>query len=101
MRHSGLLRGKFRRRVGRHPNAFADVDAGGATRSEICHFLMEKTENPSGSFVATKGVYFVSRFPARCPGVAIGFVLLSTAPGKEHEVDHELLNVKEIVELHP
>ena len=34
-------------------------------------------------------------------GVAIGFVLISTAPAKEHEVYNELLKVKEIVELHP
>jgi DNA-binding Lrp family transcriptional regulator len=33
--------------------------------------------------------------------VAIGFVLISTAPAKEHEVYTELLRVKEIVELHP
>ncbi len=62
---------------------------------------MEKTENSSGSFVATKGLYCVSSFPARCPGMAIGFVLISTAPAKEHEVYNELLKVKEIVELHP
>lgn len=33
--------------------------------------------------------------------LAIGFVLISTAPAKEHEVYSELLRVKEIVELHP
>jgi DNA-binding Lrp family transcriptional regulator len=33
--------------------------------------------------------------------VAIGFVLISTAPAKEHEVYTELLRVKGIVELHP
>jgi DNA-binding Lrp family transcriptional regulator len=33
--------------------------------------------------------------------MAIGFVLISTAPGKEHEVYDELKNIKEIVELHP
>ncbi len=33
--------------------------------------------------------------------VAIGFVLISTAPAKEHEVYSELLRVKWIVELHP
>jgi len=33
--------------------------------------------------------------------MAIGFVLISTAPAKEHEVYNELLKVKEIVELHP
>jgi DNA-binding Lrp family transcriptional regulator len=33
--------------------------------------------------------------------VAIGFVLISTAPAKEHEVYSELLRVKGIVELHP
>jgi DNA-binding Lrp family transcriptional regulator len=33
--------------------------------------------------------------------VAVGFVLISTAPAKEHEVYTELLRVKEIVELHP
>lgn len=38
---------------------------------------------------------------AECPELAIGFVLISTAPAKEHEVYNELLKVKEIVELHP
>lgn len=33
--------------------------------------------------------------------MAVGFVLISTAPAKEHEVYNELLKVKEIVELHP
>lgn len=33
--------------------------------------------------------------------MAVGFVLVSTAPGKEHAVYNELLKVKEIVELHP
>ena len=33
--------------------------------------------------------------------MAVGFVLISTAPAKEHEVYKELLKVKEIVELHP
>jgi len=33
--------------------------------------------------------------------LAIGFVLISTAPAKEHEVYNELLKVKEVVELHP
>jgi len=33
--------------------------------------------------------------------MAIGFVLISTAPAKEHEVYNELLKVKVIVELHP
>jgi DNA-binding Lrp family transcriptional regulator len=33
--------------------------------------------------------------------VAIGFVLISTAPAREHEVYNQLLKVKEIVELHP
>ncbi len=33
--------------------------------------------------------------------MAIGFVLISTAPAKEHEVFNELKNIKEIVELHP
>lgn len=31
----------------------------------------------------------------------IGFVLISTAPAKEHHVYNELLKIKEIVELHP
>ena len=30
--------------------------------------------------------------------MAVGFVLISTAPAKEHEVYNELLNVKEIVD---
>jgi len=33
--------------------------------------------------------------------LAIGFVLISTAPAKEHDVYNELLKVAEIVELHP
>ncbi len=33
--------------------------------------------------------------------MAIGFVLVSTAPAKEHEVYNHLLNVEEVVELHP
>ena len=33
--------------------------------------------------------------------MAVGFVLISTAPAKEHEVYNGLLKVKEIVELHP
>ena len=33
--------------------------------------------------------------------MAVGYVLISTAPAKEHEVYNELLTVKEIVELTP
>ncbi len=33
--------------------------------------------------------------------MAIGFVLISTAPAKEHEVYNELLKVKEIVRSIP
>ncbi|MBI0584412.1 MAG: Lrp/AsnC ligand binding domain-containing protein [Methanomassiliicoccus sp.] len=33
--------------------------------------------------------------------MAVGFVLISTAPAKEHEVYNELLKVEEVVELHP
>jgi DNA-binding Lrp family transcriptional regulator len=33
--------------------------------------------------------------------MAIGFILISTAPAKEHEVYNELKKIKEIVELHP
>ncbi|MEE9223718.1 MAG: Lrp/AsnC ligand binding domain-containing protein [Thermoplasmata archaeon] len=33
--------------------------------------------------------------------MAIGFVLISTAPAKEHEVYEQLQTVPEIVELHP
>jgi DNA-binding Lrp family transcriptional regulator len=33
--------------------------------------------------------------------MAIGFVLISTAPAKEHDVYNALLGVPEIVELHP
>ena len=33
--------------------------------------------------------------------MAVGFVLISTAPAREHEVYNELLKVKEITELHP
>lgn len=31
----------------------------------------------------------------------VGFVLISTAPAKEHQVYNELSKIKEIVELHP
>ena len=33
--------------------------------------------------------------------MAIAFVLISTAPAKDHEVYNELMKVKEVVELHP
>ncbi|MBI4392447.1 MAG: Lrp/AsnC ligand binding domain-containing protein [Euryarchaeota archaeon] len=33
--------------------------------------------------------------------MAVGFVLISAAPAKEHEVYNALLKVPEIVELHP
>lgn len=33
--------------------------------------------------------------------LAVGFILISTVPGKEHQVYNELLKIKEIVELHP
>ncbi len=33
--------------------------------------------------------------------MAVGFVLISTSPSKEHEVYEKLKKVKEIVELHP
>lgn len=33
--------------------------------------------------------------------MAVGFVLISAAPGKEHDVYNTLLKVSEIVELHP
>ena len=33
--------------------------------------------------------------------LAIGFILISTAPAKEHDVYNELMKVKEVVELHP
>lgn len=33
--------------------------------------------------------------------MAIGFILISTAPAKEHDVYNELMKVKEVVELHP
>ncbi|UCD93265.1 MAG: Lrp/AsnC ligand binding domain-containing protein [Methanobacteriota archaeon] len=33
--------------------------------------------------------------------MAIGFVLISTAPAKEHDVYEKLRGVPEIVELHP
>ena len=33
--------------------------------------------------------------------MAIGFVLISTAPAKEHDVYNILLDVPEVVELHP
>lgn len=33
--------------------------------------------------------------------MAVGFVLISTVPGKEHEVYNALLAVPEIIELHP
>ena len=33
--------------------------------------------------------------------MVIGFVLISTAPAKEHDVYHELQKIPEIVDLHP
>ena len=33
--------------------------------------------------------------------MVIGFILISTAPAKEHDVFKALMNVPEIVELHP
>ncbi len=33
--------------------------------------------------------------------MAMGFILISTAPAREHEVYSELLKIEEIVELHP
>ena len=33
--------------------------------------------------------------------MAVGFVLISTEPAKEHDVYNELLKVKQIIELHP
>ena len=33
--------------------------------------------------------------------MVIGFILISTAPAKEQEVYRDLMNVSEIVELHP
>ena len=33
--------------------------------------------------------------------MAVGFVLISAAPQKEHDVYNEMLKVSEIVELHP
>ena len=32
---------------------------------------------------------------------AIGFVLISTVPTKEHDVYNQLINVNDVVELHP
>lgn len=46
-----------------------------------------------------KNITAVTRIEAKL--MAVGFVLISTAPAKEHEVYNELLKVKEIVELHP
>ena len=33
--------------------------------------------------------------------MAVGFVLVSTAPAKEHEVYNQLMEIGEIAELHP
>jgi len=33
--------------------------------------------------------------------MAMGFILISTAPAREHEVYSDLLKIPEIVELHP
>jgi DNA-binding Lrp family transcriptional regulator len=33
--------------------------------------------------------------------MAVGFVLISTAPAKEHEVYNELTKIDQVVELHP
>jgi DNA-binding Lrp family transcriptional regulator len=46
-------------------------------------------------FILSYGFYY--------PGeaMAIGFILISTAPAKEHDVYNALKKIKEIVELHP
>lgn len=33
--------------------------------------------------------------------MAMGFILISTAPAREHEVYSDLLKIPEIIELHP
>ncbi len=33
--------------------------------------------------------------------MAVGFVLISTAPAKEHDVYNELTKIEQVVELHP
>ena len=33
--------------------------------------------------------------------MAIGYVLINTAPAKEHDVFSEMLKIKEVIELHP
>ena len=33
--------------------------------------------------------------------MAVGFVLISTAPAKEHDVYNELMKIDQVVELHP
>ncbi len=34
-------------------------------------------------------------------GLAIGFVLISTSPAKEHEVFEQLKSIQQVVEVHP
>ena len=53
-------------------------------------FKGSKAKNLNGTNPITHGI-----------PMAIGFVLISTSPAKEHEVYNELLKVKNIVELHP
>jgi DNA-binding Lrp family transcriptional regulator len=61
----------------------------------------DRTERVSSATMLIAHAGVGASVPTRDSPVAIGFVLISTAPAKEHEVYTELLRVKGIVELHP
>jgi DNA-binding Lrp family transcriptional regulator len=71
-------------------------DRGGAYALDV----RAATRAPSATTLIAKAVV-AGLVPRGESSVAIGFVLISTAPAKEHEVYTELLRVKGIVELHP
>lgn len=77
--------------------------------SKICGILMNHAphplfQHPDGQHT---GGMWAKRFLSNqtvwghCDNMAVGFVLISTAPTKEHEVYSKLLKIPEIVELYP
>jgi DNA-binding Lrp family transcriptional regulator len=53
------------------------------------------------SHLGRKLFYGEGCFSGTVKDMVIGFILISTAPAKEHDVFKTLMNVSEIVELHP
>jgi DNA-binding Lrp family transcriptional regulator len=53
------------------------------------------------SHLGRKLFYGEGCFSKTVKDMVIGFILISTAPAKEHDVFKTLMNVSEIVELHP